>query len=563
MPVKIVLMKNSYGIDEIGLLIGFISTPDGIPISDFFTREIEENLSKIYREGRRSYTSFSKDMEDDILYHPYAYRTFGDHNLTILSLIDDFSYPNRVFHPSHGSRSPDNPDYYNYDYQLVTCLNTLNSERNGKKYLLKDFFGQKSTVNREYPFICITRLKVSNYFLLGNGICFTELIKRKIYQLSENEVEGNGKLEVIVLDSQGSEEMTIVGFSSCFSKLARLVNKVRSLRIGDLSLTPEDDKLYMSVLANMVLPAEVKMKYGEEWRKEAHVFSAVYSLPGYEIGLSENDSLHIDREDSNVEVSFHFIWDIKPGHAVNFKEEFENLLDELPFEKEELKEYKKQLNTEPLRLNNSSWEYKYIYPGDNPDHAVFNVLNLLRNFDRGHKHVRKLHMKLEINDIENKIFNEIKAIPTGYHPQIDDYCKNCIFDQDKLSAIRINLEKAKVSKLLRERILKMYNNYNNCIKDPMFFVNFIDLHRFLVSFMGHIHNYANCDKVESSLVFHEWVDLCVSNFEQAYLNRFHQSNRMQNVSDFNIEWNGGIQQFISPIDFVYKCVECLRLYYFR
>lgn len=86
-----------YYIDEYGLLIGLISTPGSISTDDFFQQEMKNHLSKIYKDKR-------KDIKagDSHLYEFIGYKTFGNHDLAVMTLIDDFSYPNRVFNPSLG-----------------------------------------------------------------------------------------------------------------------------------------------------------------------------------------------------------------------------------------------------------------------------------------------------------------------------------------------------------------------------------------------------------------------------------------------------------------------------
>ena len=39
----------------------------------------------------------------------FGYKSFGENSLMFFSLFDDFSYPNRVFHPFHGNREAKDP----------------------------------------------------------------------------------------------------------------------------------------------------------------------------------------------------------------------------------------------------------------------------------------------------------------------------------------------------------------------------------------------------------------------------------------------------------------------
>lgn len=534
-------MTKTYTIDDYGLLIGLISTPAGVNTDTFFKDEIEKNLSELYKKNR-----FKTNTENTKLYTFKGYKTFGDHDLAVISLIDDFSYPNRVFHPAHGNRE-ENDFFFNYEYQIMTCLNTLpeNSKDAVSNIKLENFIWPaevKQSID-QYPYICITRAKLSNYFLLGNGIHFTELVKR--YLMSRNKFydEGKNNIKTIVLDNMGCEEIVILNFSYNLSLIAEFNHEIRCCNFSKLEGFDQEESKH--ILQHKFISNDSD---AIAW-KEAHIFSSFYSLPGYSMQKGYSTCLEKSETQPQRTVQINFVWDIKPGHAVNFKKEFQVLLKDLALEDQDI------LSKEPLRLNSSSWLYKLSLPVCT---NIFEIVEGFRNFDSQRNHVRKIHMKMEIYDIEsedadnNLLEKHCQGINTEKHPQTNLYSKKLQISAIDLCELRTSLQKANASKLLRERIMKMYNNYNNCISDPMFFGSFIDLHGSMKSFKERIKDYAEGCQTESSISFHEWMNTQVVSFEQAYYNRFHQSNRMRDMSDFNLEWNGGIQQIISPLDSAFK-----------
>ncbi|MDR3046430.1 MAG: hypothetical protein LBU51_02295 [Bacteroidales bacterium] len=529
-------MEKSFYIGNCGILIGLVSTPRCITSKDFFESEIEKNLSSIYRNRR---ADNQNNQRNEYLYNPSGYKTFGNHDLAILSLIDDYSYPNRVFHPAHGNRDTDSL-FHNYEYQILTCIDTVsNSEINNISRIQTIINEKKGSVKK--PIICITRIKINNLLLLGNGLLCIESIKQTLHKLNENEFP---EIDLFVFDNLGSEELVIITFSKNFSSVAKFTHKMRHLTVDDLN---KSDSESCSFILENKLNIESMKKEDIDWMN-AHLFSSSYSLPGYNIYSDQDTDSIFDMEDNSSSVIIDFTWDIKPGHANNFENEFRKLLADNGFDEQ-------IVSVEPFRMNNSSWNFSFNYSlllkKSNPI-DLFRVIENIRNFDLDQHHTRKLSMKMVVSDPQHEILNSTKEIVIDKHPKSFSYCEGIIFSGPELGNLRQYLEKSKVSKLLKEKILKMYNNYNSCITDPMYFPNFADLYGFLKSFIKQIKDFAENTNVESSFKFHEWLNQYVTSFEQAYYNRFHQSNRTRNMTDYNIEWNGGVQQMISPIDFIYK-----------
>lgn len=525
-------MTDSFYINDCGLLISLISTPRGMDSESFYKQEIYNNLFSTYQKKR---STIQQNFQNE-LYSPIGYKTFGNHDLAIISLFDDYSYPNSVFHPAHGNRKK-HSKFYNYEYQVLTCLNTCQSEsdkNNGKH--IKNLIKNENKLNN-YPIICITRLKINNFLLIGNGIYIIESIKNRIQEL--NKIYSSSST-LFVLDNLGSDELVVIMYSTNFSSVAEITHKIRHIKVKELN--PEE--------ASYIINNRLKIDLSDEcvdWNC-AHVFSSSHSTPGYKINsIIESE---FTEENENLSINIDFKWDIKPGHSNNFENDFHKMIEGNGFKKD------KYIDTEPFRLNYSSWQFSLDYSDmvkEKNKREIFTIIENFRNFDIDQLHTRKLSMKMTVKDCNRKILDSTKDnILINNHPKSHTYCEKIKFNNVELDNLRSSLEKSKVSKLLEEKIMKMYNNYNSCIIDPMYFSNFVDLYGFLRSFITQIKDFADNKEIKSSFKFHEWLNQYVTSFDQAYYNRFHQSNRTRNMTDYNIEWNGGIQQMISPIDFIYK-----------
>lgn len=523
---------NTIGtIDDYGLLIGFISVHNG-KINEFFNTEFQERLSLKYRENRFWDTANTNDYKN--LYHFKGYKLIGEYDLAVMSLINDFSYPNRVFHPSHGSRNSEEPDYRNYDYQIITCLNTsINQEYNVH---IEDFLMSEKDLVDKYPYICITRAKLNGMFLCGNGLRFINLVKKFLISKSKNEAYQNGEFRIVVLDNMGCDELVIINYSKNITALAEFNHKIRSSCF--LQLKSIDDSEACRIFENKYSNYDICSVNYNEW--SAHIFTNFHSSIGYPM---HETYIGMSNENEN-EIAIHLTWDIKPGHANALKKQIEQILLEEGFDL-------KILQNEPFRFNRSRWG---IELNTNTMKITVNRLFMLaerfREMDGECVNTRKLHMSMTVGGIK---LNE-NIHNNSSHLQTSQFADKVRIDDKEIYHLRENLQKVNVSKLLRERVMKMYNNYNNCILDPMFFCSFIDLYGTMKALTSRVEDFANNQNSESILSFHEWLNTQVLAFEQAYLNRFHQSNRMREMSDFNLEWNGGIQQYLSPLDVVFKTI---------
>lgn len=159
-------------------------------------------------------------------------------------------------------------------------------------------------------------------------------------------------MKTVVLDNMGCEELVILNFTQSLGLMAEFNHEIRCINFG--ALEKFDEKEAELILKRKFIADSESEENGIDWQ-QAHIFSSFYSLPGYSMQKHCEDSLQQEDIKKQLQINFSFIWDIKPGHARNFKEDFSKLLEDLSLDSTNAP-YK-----EPLRLNNSSWLYKLTF----------------------------------------------------------------------------------------------------------------------------------------------------------------------------------------------------------
>lgn len=496
-----------YKVDSYGLVIGLIDNQSSMTSEKLFVDEFKDGIFYKYKKGVNDNLGESGKLAD-FLYNPKGYHLFGDCNMAILSVIDDFVFPNRVLHGSHGYVDTD----MKYTLQVISGICTVDTTPSLSKQAANTFL----KVTEPFHFIGITNYKINTGLLLGNGTDLLELIKRKIRNLQDSDYED---VQCICLDSFSNHELTVLYFSNKLNRIELFINKTRTLQLEELTQSVDSLAKQSLMWQYLIENEDKKMKQV----KDAHIFSSTYSHLGYDMKL--------DRLDDEMIIQYH--WDLKPGHYHSFIAYLGKLLQ--------------------ISLND-----KDITPGLDMIH-----FKCRKTFSAHLEDWNKLISDTSISSCIRRqrmyvVFNEIEIEHTEFlgeeHPTITGKYQESIFGRAVLRELRDNLDEFRVSKVLKERTLKMYGTYNDCITDPLFFSYFIELRDYLKGIKTQIVHYKQ-EREKSLENFHSWLNAVITNFEKAYYNRFHQSSRMKNISDFNLEYNGGIQQLISAYDVAYKTIS--------
>lgn len=508
-------------VDSCGLLIGFLDNCSGGSVENLFKAEFQQGIFPGYKIG---VAKNSGELDDD-LYRPVGYYLFGDYDMAFFALIDDFAFPNRVLHAGHGYRK--NGDGGAYKLQIINGIHV------GGKQVLKDLALETFHAPIPLPFVSIVNYKVSDGLLIGTGEALLERLRAKLRQLGSEQ----GDIKMICIDSFSNSELVVIYFSDKISALSEITNASRCVRFGDL------DDLDDLAKKTFLYQSNLKKDPNEDIDglvKDSHVFSTSFSRMGY--AMEARDAGMFGNED----LSFLYQWDIKPGHGIDCEKILQGIFKGT------------QLNITPGVNSTVQLEEKMTFCKFWEKKAVLEKQNDLR------RHIRKQRVcvLLPIEQCDGK--------PNDASHPLLGMLSEWQFKREELVEIRRCLESCGVSKVLREQTLKMFSTFNNAISDLLFFGSFIEVRGYLLGVQRDIKGYkekfekqkqCGCTSQEENMLlgeFHEWLNPVIQNYEQIYYNRFHHSSKVLDLFDFNLGYNGGIQQLISAYDIAYDRV--IRVY---
>lgn len=507
-------MPQKCTVNDCGLFIGLVTEP--VTEKDFFYSEFKNGLFNGYLKKLNEEILSTPIPEDSKLYHPVAYRIFGEYDLAIFSLVDDLDFGLHIFKPSHGYNK--DGDEFIYGTQVINGLVTCNDKSEKLEEIARKTFLSES---KRYPFISITKLKVNNGLLIGNGVELLESIKQKLKSIAAiNDKSIESKLEIIIIDTFCNNELTLICFSNGFSVIANFLIQIRNLQLHHI----EDYGQFLEIclLKKKEIASDVIIK-------ESHLFSETVTVFGYDYQI-ENIENFLEPFSEISEVNYSCSWIIKPGHTKQFLECAK-------------------------ALNIGFSESTSLLTNTNTIHSNHSFKEILQlpTIKRGEisRHIKQFKTMVlfpkSIVDFSN--FNE--------HPALTEYLRGFTFKRTELQEIRDSLTECHVARPSRERVLSMYNNFNNCISDVVFFISFIELRGYLDYIRVSISQTWRRDLLSNHpkkklYDFHIWLNNSIKYFELAYNNRFHQSNRTNELPNNSLEFNGGIQQLVSLFDATYK-----------
>lgn len=537
--------------DDCGLFIGLV-TGSSIVNREFFYTEFKNGIFKGYREkldlhkniecnDKKQIPAHEQSIEElnKYLYKPKAYCIFGDFDLAIVSLIDDYSLPSRTFNPfnTYLLNNDGNFEPSNFTYNVLTGTSSIgNNENDMIEYARTSLLADEES-ELLYPFIGITKLKLNNSFLLGNGFKFTDIIKKLILK-TKNEFEN---IEIKLIHSFSWHELVLIQHSNSFTDLFKFIAKIREQCFSQLKFIDKD--VYSQLIIDSLLNEILDGKNFED----NHIFSDTTSYFGtdwdyiYNNSEYRNKHFHSVSDDDLDEIKLRTNWKVKPGHLLNSEQILKDVFD---------------VSKKTDEINISSFDGIHVFP--NEGYSLKTLIDLPNklieseiDFDY---HIKGLKttpsVSLLLSDFKNQFDSQS-------HQLIDLKLNDLIFDKDYIENIRIQLSKKyHLPKILHQKVLKMFTNFNDGISDPLLFTYFIELRPLLEIITDDIcvHNESNNRQIIETL-----DNLCYE-FEIAHKNRFHMSNKAHVVTDYNLELNGGVHQLVSGYNAIYNALT-KSLYY--
>lgn len=517
----------------------------------FRENEIEKPFKR-YKEKARSYFLRESDEDqvfDELLFEPKTYCLFGNFDLAILSLVDSFGLATRSFHPfSHLMSDHHDRDInyvpHNYTFHVISGLapnlKTVNSQEPDLLERAKATFLSKRD---DLPFIGISSFKFNNSLITGGGGEFVDLALRAIQpRLAAAQQAADKPFQYLIFYSFSWHELSVIFFSDNFTTIADQVFNLRELVVEDLQKacesTPSYDygKITSSTLLHKLLEDDPTEQNTDKLHN-AHLFVHSNTILGYDSDILLGDQSALP-DQSEEELTFRICWDIKPGHLSAFLEDLNT------FENTSLA----RLIKEKGRITAGRGDYAYIIEEKAMDRFVEIVQLIIKS--PLSKHIRKVNTTPTFSSEFRKKIGRI--VDLDQHYLANDKLSSYRFKLDEIGGLRASLRKLRVPKIIQEKVNNMYTIFNDGISDPILYNYFVELRPYLEEVIYHIKDTVESSKGKSVLEITDRLNDITKDFETAYQNRFGQSYIMNEITDFNLKFNGGIQQLVSLFDGAYK-----------
>ena len=523
--------------NETGLFIGLLSYPFDLDGKKFYNRIIVD-FFKTHRQFLHEYDNCqSKWLDDGLLYKPTGYRLFGTQGLAILSLVDDYSFFTRVFNKNHiqtilnknKSHPRDTNFVKKFHFSSIVTSGVMESiSMSGETITLKDKAKETFLKNgkERHTFIGIIRLKIDSRILTKTndrisvekqGIAVTKGIKTamgKIYKDCQKKGLISIDTNYICVDCFDNDEMTVIAFANDLLSLYNFLGEIRSLKCGDINQNYKIDNTKL---------------------KEKHVFASALLCFGYDIEKIEKEKDTI-KSDKNLE-GFYIscLIESKTGHRDSLFEYLKQL------------KKPKGLNQEPVILFEDEIQTN-ITGGCNIIAKVpLKKIEELETFCEKNPifkyHTRKVKISLpdiydstkrkkRFSDFESTAYENVKGVDVN------------------LNELRKDLKTIGVSKALRDRAMALFELYDNACRNLLQHFYMEELKGALEMQFGELIKELGANSSESLYDIEETLNKYISNIECAIYDRLHQ----QKYNQHPLEYNGGIQQYLTIFDNAYKII---------
>lgn len=512
--------------------------------SQKYIKEIEEYYKK-FRENKKGYYFNEEETNLDGLYEPLIYHIFGSFDVAFISLIDNFKFTQKNFFPSADTTAEGANSVDTNSYQILTgILPPTTPTEEFRKY------GEKT-------FVSITNLKLSNGFLVGNGQKLLnsaiDLIKKKLKTYSEK--QNIDHIDSICLQSFSWFEITLILFIEAegMNYIADIIGSIREATIKDLDL--EDDKQGNYNISEKIIKKSLYYTYIEEKEKDQflldyHVFADSQSYLGVSF-----DKFSSENFDTKIEIQTQTEWQVKPG-------QLERLIQAI----------------DPYKTDPDKEREVFVVTGKN-DYWVQNRVGSLKGNQKLFLKLQEEEKQKEKDQKENKQSNSesIRSYIRNYKTRLmirynegnntnkkadliikdDPFRKNLSFNQIQIQDTYKNLKALKVSRHIRQKINKIFFNYNSGIKDPILCIYFNDFYYFLTrlrqiidveyhlfeKFIGSEPHRADSTKTVRQIekLLEEFIDA----FHEGYSMRMLNCYQFEEIFDFDLDLNSSIQQLLT------------------
>lgn len=504
--------------DRVGLLCSFVSYPYDVDGRNLYNKVFSRFFS-YHKEQWESYEQGELGKDHEYIYMSAGYRMFGSQGLLVLSLIDDYSFCTRHFHKNqikallNKNNVVVDESFWDFNNNVISGItdkddcDLLSKSRN-------TFLKKKS----RFPFVGVIRLKFNPYFLLGRnrGVNAVRDVKECVSNIAEGLCK-NTSQNIISIDCFDSDELTVIAFSDNLIYLYNLLGEIRS--ISDKMLV-QNSKNRSSLCKNEGC--------------EKHVFSSAILNFGYDVN-SELDVSALDGFRARCKI------ETKVGHRDSFFLFLKNLKDYL-LEGE-------SLSIDDLTMNITGG-CGIIF--SIPVIEIQRLESLCETHETFHRDVRKVKLSLVDVSGEERFFRELSVgkqlnsvekqtnIRDKHEYRISD---NIVYNTRQL------LKKLGVSKMVRDRIMSLFELYNKSCLDALQRFYLEELKPSLENIETDLRDLIS-DKKEDLSSIEQALNSEVTSLENAFSDRLY----FQKGIYVPLEYSGGIHQHLTALDYAYKTI---------
>lgn len=491
--------------EEKGLFVSFISYPFNIDGKKLYNKTLKESFVK-HKHNLRQFDSGGYD--DDTMYCPAGYRMFGSQGLVVLSLVDDYMFFHRHFNKNHLQTLLGDDSAYTFNFKSVVISGVSESEK-GVGNTLEEKAKQSFLLqDKRFPFIGIIRIKIDQRLLQGekNGIETVRKIKDQIDYLAQNfKKDKICEEKHLIVDCFDNDELMVVAFSNSLSFLFDFLGEIRSIKNTD---------------------DFIKQKY-KDTDFEKHMLGSTFMSFGYDVDYKPSDdegflplqNLGLDK----LEITC--IIETKPGHCDVFHKHLLELKNE----------GKMNHNTITKNISGGCSIILSLTLDE-----IFNLEELCQNDTVFRRDVRKIRVSLKApKDLRRSSIGDNHS-PYGLYEDL--------IQGGDISVIKKLLKQIGVSKMIRERLLKLFEFYNNSSHNLLqrFYLQELrpTFEDYKVLLTDMYQRRDEIDEIEESLNDE------ITNMENACYDRLHTDK----YNTAPLEYSGGIQQYLTAFDYAYKLI---------
>ena len=559
-------------LDYTSIFIGFTSLPIGK--EEQFKKELSKLFENYLKDYKKNFPSKIPKEEFSTLYIPKFYVIFSPFDLVSLSVMDSFEFGSQTFCPFHPDWSEgEESSRRSFSYQVILGPTPKFSEDREKKESQSIRLAKSTFLSeRPLPLIAICQLKLNNALIIGAGVDFVRCVIKAIrrhfdYLVKENKFKKD-EIQLIILESYSWHELTLLLFSTSYNKMLQFILSIREMTVSKMKkiiekeaveeLKKTDDiwdwKQFDEApkLGLELISKSNKLQYNININA-SHIFLNSITNLGFRFEIFEEGVDTTRVKPIHKENIYAFCrFSTKTGHlASGIKTTIG-----IPYDK---------ITGQALFSVGKGGDFVYPFEQKVTDGNKESGMTLvpIKEFINSiittckkpciENHITAMQTILISESCSSLLPNEELPYVNKSHHFIETQIKDLGIDfseiKDKLYASLRHC----ISKVASKRILNAVALFNEGIQDRFLFSNFVELKPYVHWLISTVQNLVK--KGGSLAVLADCINKATDGFEKAWRNRFHAGWRMSEITDFNLEYKGGIQQLLSAFDGAYKAVS--------